>query len=668
MNKLKCSTILIILLLVWLGTAAQPSEAQQRGINDVVVNYTEAVDDGQGTVTVSAYVSVVDDTGQPIEGLDANDFTLQEDGRAVSTPMSVSIAQDPITIILVFDTSGSMANVNNDNILVIDAAKNAAIGFIETLEEGDQVAVYTFSNNVDRIQPITIDHNMAINNIIEQVTYVEFGETCLYDALREAIITSANVPSGRRAIISLTDGADTTANGSCQGTTLDEVVNNATEAKVPIFPIGFGQVNVNELEDLARRTGGRASIEQDSTQLVEQFNTITDQLGNQYLLQYETYAPSGSFDLTVSITDGTLVASGQRGVFIPERSIPPTSTPPPPFDITINASQTADGLLIEVIDMPPAAEVESAELFVNDRPFRQTRQAPFTFTITEAELGNGTHTLRVEVTNIYDIVAIRELEVTINLPTPTPAPVASIGSASSEASTQPEELGILDSNFSLVLLIVGVAGFLLLLGGGLLVYGFWGRGSTSPPETYPDYQQFQQPDLEPVPGMVTNDIIDDGFDPDRTMDDLPVVAHPDLDARLVVIENKESLSQEIYILDQAKMTIGRNAGGVVNTIDIQDKGVSRRHAEIAFNGYGFIIRDVGSSYGTKINGQQIDKYRDTDLDNGMEIAVGPRVKFRLDITTDIDLSTRDDTADDPDQKTTDFDEDATDLFNIPQQQ
>jgi len=84
-------------------------------------------------------------------------------------------------------------------------------------------------------------------------------------------------------------------------------------------------------------------------------------------------------------------------------------------------------------------------------------------------------------------------------------------------------------------------------------------------------------------------------------------------------ENVEDLS-DVYILDRESVIIGRgNKGGC--DIEINDDSMSSRHLELTFDGARWYARDLGSSNGTYVNGNDIgDKYR--KLKDGDEISIG----------------------------------------------
>ena len=57
-------------------------------------------------------------------------------------------------------------------------------------------------------------------------------------------------------------------------------------------------------------------------------------------------------------------------------------------------------------------------------------------------------------------------------------------------------------------------------------------------------------------------------------------------------------------------------------VRILSKSVSREHCAIEQDGDSLVLRDLGSSGGTYLNGSRVDKVK---LSDGMEIGVGPAV-------------------------------------------
>ncbi|MDR2322596.1 MAG: FHA domain-containing protein [Microbacterium sp.] len=67
---------------------------------------------------------------------------------------------------------------------------------------------------------------------------------------------------------------------------------------------------------------------------------------------------------------------------------------------------------------------------------------------------------------------------------------------------------------------------------------------------------------------------------------------------------------------KARTVIGRGSDA---DITISDAGSSRKHAEVLWDGDHAMLRDLGSTNGTKLNGQRV---REAQLESGMVITIG----------------------------------------------
>ncbi len=76
-----------------------------------------------------------------------------------------------------------------------------------------------------------------------------------------------------------------------------------------------------------------------------------------------------------------------------------------------------------------------------------------------------------------------------------------------------------------------------------------------------------------------------------------------------------------YPLDGVKTTLGRHPA---NTIRLSDREVSKEHAVIERIGGTFVLRDLGSSNGTFVNGRRVRELR---LKDGDEIALGHNIRI-----------------------------------------
>ena len=95
-------------------------------------------------------------------------------------------------------------------------------------------------------------------------------------------------------------------------------------------------------------------------------------------------------------------------------------------------------------------------------------------------------------------------------------------------------------------------------------------------------------------------------------------------AKLIFIGEK--FGGRSYEFAVEKTTVGR---GDHNTLTIHDPSVSDRHCEILVNDAEVIVRDVGSSNGTVVNGKKL-RYQQCQLKAGQTVKFGA-VEARLEL-------------------------------------
>lgn len=178
----------------------------------------DEVDEGDvvrvDTQLVSLAAIVTDGTGRPLSGLRPENFRLIEDGQP-QTIANFGTAETPFEIALLLDTSGS----TRDDVALIRSAANS---FIEALRPGDRVGIVAFNQAqtgsqpfaaVEVLTPLTDDREQ-LRAAIENLGASQ--GTPYYDALQRVADNIFNEPPrdevrGRRAIVALTDGVDSSS-------------------------------------------------------------------------------------------------------------------------------------------------------------------------------------------------------------------------------------------------------------------------------------------------------------------------------------------------------------------------------------------------------------------------------------------------------------------------
>lgn len=202
--------------------AQQPTQRPRRVTGSDQTTETkkpEEVDEGDviktDTQLVSVPAVVTDAAGHPLSGLRPENFRLIEDGQP-QTIANFGTTERPFEIALLLDTSGS----TRDDVALIRAAANS---FIAALRPGDRVGVVAFNTArtvaepiaaVEVLSPLTGDRE-ALKSAIDNLGASQ--GTPYYDALeRIADQVFRDPPSeelrGRRAVVALTDGVDSSSN------------------------------------------------------------------------------------------------------------------------------------------------------------------------------------------------------------------------------------------------------------------------------------------------------------------------------------------------------------------------------------------------------------------------------------------------------------------------
>ena len=167
------------------------------------------------TQLVSVPAVVTDGAGRPLAGLRAENFRIFEDGQLQSIS-NFATTEAPFEVALLLDTSGS----TRADVALIRRAANA---FIESLRPGDRVAIVSFNTlreendtlaTVEVKTSLTNDRN-TLRRALESVG--ASNGTPFYDALERIAQEVFREPPreevrGRRAIVALTDGVDSSSN------------------------------------------------------------------------------------------------------------------------------------------------------------------------------------------------------------------------------------------------------------------------------------------------------------------------------------------------------------------------------------------------------------------------------------------------------------------------
>ncbi|HWC96754.1 MAG TPA: VWA domain-containing protein [Candidatus Sulfopaludibacter sp.] len=239
---------------------------------------------------VEVYATVTDDRGRYVDDLPSKSFTILENGKPIS-PIAFESRASSVSLALLFDTTGSMHDA-------LPSLKSAALKLIGELRPIDSVAVYSFADKVNELQPFTSDKTAAERAVLRTQA---FGATALYDALVRVNHDLA-ARSGKKVIVVFTDGSD-----NLSVLTTEIAMQRAKSAGVPIYTIAQGDALkspelLKQLGTLSKTTGGVAFRISGPGEIRKVFETVSQDLMHGYLLAFQPPSVEGHNWRTVEIT------------------------------------------------------------------------------------------------------------------------------------------------------------------------------------------------------------------------------------------------------------------------------------------------------------------------------------------------------------------------------
>jgi Ca-activated chloride channel family protein len=262
-----------------------------------------------GTQLVNVLFAVQDKQNRYINDVAQEEITILEDGKPQQIFTFKREFDLPLTMALLIDVSGSER-------YTLPLLKDAGARFIESVirPNKDTAAIVKFEGEPTLMQGLT-SNAARLRKGLEEIAFIggppggvfggttppinggsRQGGTSLYDAI---IATAADLLAkepGRKTIILITDGEDTTSRMK-----LGDAIDEALRAEVVIYAIGIGDpgfgIDEGTLKRICEATGGRAVIPKSNRELDRAFTQLEQDLRQQYLLAYEpaNETPDGGF-------------------------------------------------------------------------------------------------------------------------------------------------------------------------------------------------------------------------------------------------------------------------------------------------------------------------------------------------------------------------------------
>jgi len=227
-------------------------------------------------------VTVTDPYDRVVTGLELDNFRVFENN--VEQEIQYFSSEDvPISIGVIFDLSGSMANK-------IGKAKEATLQFFKTANPQDEFFLVSFNDRAELISDFTSSADDQQSRLLSASGK---GRTALLDAMYLGLSEMRTARNSKRALLIISDGGDNNSRYNEK-----DIKRLVREANTQLYSIGIfdpfgnrsrtpeelnGPSLLNEVTELS---GGRAFSVENINELPDIATKIGSELRNQYILGY----------------------------------------------------------------------------------------------------------------------------------------------------------------------------------------------------------------------------------------------------------------------------------------------------------------------------------------------------------------------------------------------
>lgn len=227
-------------------------------------------------------VTVTDPHNRMVTGLESDNFRIFEND--VEQEIQYFSSEDvPISIGVIFDLSGSMANK-------VGKSKEAALQFFKTANPQDEFLLVSFNERAE----LTSNFTSSVEDLQSSLLSLSAkGRTALLDAIYLGLSEMRSARNAKRALLIISDGGDNHSRYR-----ENDIKRLAREADTQLYAIGIFDAfqyrsrtpeelnGPSLLSEVTELTGGRVFDVQNVNELPDIATKIGAELRNQYILGY----------------------------------------------------------------------------------------------------------------------------------------------------------------------------------------------------------------------------------------------------------------------------------------------------------------------------------------------------------------------------------------------
>jgi len=227
-------------------------------------------------------VTVTDPHNRMVTGLESDNFRIFEND--VQEEIQYFSSEDvPISIGVIFDLSGSMANK-------VGKSKEAALQFFRTANPQDEFLLVSFNERAE----LTSSFTNSVEDLQSSLLSLSAkGRTALLDAIYLGLSEMRRARNAKRALLIISDGGDNHSRYR-----ENDIKRLAREADTQLYAVGiFDPLEYRSrtpeelngpslLSEVTELTGGRVFDVQNVNELPDIATKIGTELRNQYILGY----------------------------------------------------------------------------------------------------------------------------------------------------------------------------------------------------------------------------------------------------------------------------------------------------------------------------------------------------------------------------------------------